>query len=67
MKTEQKPLNSGFGFNTTATQVITGIDLRGKTAIVTGGHNGIGFETTRALTSAGGTVVVGARDEGKAR
>lgn len=67
MRTEQQPLNSGFGFNSTAMQVIAGIDLRGKTAIVTGGHNGIGLETTKALVSAGATVVVGARDMDKAR
>jgi len=67
MKIEQKPLNSGFGAHSTAMQVIAGIDLRGKTAIVTGGHNGIGLETAKALVSAGANVVVGARDMDKAR
>lgn len=67
MQPEQTPLNSGFGFGTTAMQVIAGIDLRGKTVIVTGGHNGIGLETTKALVSAGASVVVGARDMDKAR
>jgi len=67
MNTEQNPLNSGFGFDTTAMKVIAGIDLRGKTAIVTGGHNGVGLETTKALVSAGATILVGARDMDKAQ
>jgi NAD(P)-dependent dehydrogenase (short-subunit alcohol dehydrogenase family) len=66
MKTEQKPLNSGFGSTSTAMEVIKGRDLRGKTAIVTGGYSGIGLETTKALVSAGTFVVVGARDIQKA-
>jgi len=41
-------------------------DLRGKTAIVTGGSAGIGLETTRALSSAGARVIVPARDVAKA-
>jgi NAD(P)-dependent dehydrogenase (short-subunit alcohol dehydrogenase family) len=66
MSMQQKPLNSGFGFDSTAMAVIAGRDLHGKTAIVTGGHSGIGLETTRALTSAGATVYVGSRDIAKA-
>ncbi|SDX70965.1 SDR family NAD(P)-dependent oxidoreductase [Paenibacillus sp. CF384] len=66
MLTEQKPLLSGFGPETTAQEVLTGYDLSGKVAIVTGGHGGIGLETTRALASAGATVIVGARDVNKA-
>ena len=41
--------------------MIAGIDLSGKTAIVTGGYSGIGIETVRALASAGAKVVVPAR------
>ncbi|MDF2963112.1 MAG: family NAD(P)-dependent oxidoreductase, partial [Paenibacillus sp.] len=44
-----------------------GRDLRGKIAIVTGGHGGIGLETTRVLSDAGATVIVGARDIKKAQ
>ncbi len=62
----QQPLGSGFNAQSTATEVIKGIDLTGKLAIVTGGHTGIGLETTRVLTGAGATVIVLARDKEKA-
>jgi NAD(P)-dependent dehydrogenase (short-subunit alcohol dehydrogenase family) len=58
----QKPIGSGFNAATTTTEVIKGIDLKGKTAIVTGGDGGLGLEITKALTSAGATVIVPARD-----
>jgi NAD(P)-dependent dehydrogenase (short-subunit alcohol dehydrogenase family) len=67
MNTDQKPLNSGFGPETTAEEVASGIDLRGKVCVVTGGHSGIGLETTRVLAKVGALVCVGARDLTKAR
>lgn len=67
MWTEQKPLPSGFGRETTAEEVLAGRDLRGKVAIVTGGHAGIGLETTRVLSNAGATVVIGSRDPKRAQ
>jgi NAD(P)-dependent dehydrogenase (short-subunit alcohol dehydrogenase family) len=67
MTTEQKPLKSGFGAKTTAREVLAGLDLTGKTAVVTGGYSGVGLETTRALAEAGATVVVPARTQEKAR
>lgn len=63
----QKPIGSGFGFTSTAAEVISGIDLSGKCAIVTGGYNGLGLEVTKALTTAGATVIIPARDEEKAK
>ena len=66
MKTEQKPINSGFDETSTATEVLSGVDMSGKVAIVTGGHSGIGLETTKALSAAGAKVIVGARDMAKA-
>ncbi|MFP3591507.1 SDR family NAD(P)-dependent oxidoreductase [Chryseobacterium sp. SIMBA_038] len=51
----------------TSVEVIKGIDLTGKIAIVTGGYAGIGLETVKALTSAGATVIVPARDTEKAK
>jgi NAD(P)-dependent dehydrogenase (short-subunit alcohol dehydrogenase family) len=59
--TEQAPLGSGFGMRSTASEVISGIDLSGKTALVTGGYSGLGLETVRALAGAGADVIVGAR------
>ncbi|GFZ30183.1 oxidoreductase [Clostridium zeae] len=65
--TPQIPIISGFGLETTASEVLKGIDLNGKVAIVTGGYSGIGLETTRALAQAGATVIVPARSIDKAR
>ena len=64
--TEQKPLRTGFGPTTTAREVAAGVNLDGKTAVVTGGSSGIGSETARVLATAGARVIVGARDTGKA-
>lgn len=63
----QHPLNSGFHASTTAAEVIKGIDLKSKIAIVTGGNAGIGLETTKVLAAAGATVIVPARDLEKAK
>jgi NAD(P)-dependent dehydrogenase (short-subunit alcohol dehydrogenase family) len=60
-ETLQHPLGSGFGHGSTAREVIDGIDLAGKAAIVTGGYSGLGLETVRALVSAGAEVTVPAR------
>jgi NAD(P)-dependent dehydrogenase (short-subunit alcohol dehydrogenase family) len=51
-----------FDIDSTATDVLAGIDLRGKLAVVTGGYSGLGLETTRALAAAGAHVVVPARN-----
>jgi NAD(P)-dependent dehydrogenase (short-subunit alcohol dehydrogenase family) len=64
---DQHPIDSGFGFDTTAAEVLDGIDLNGKLAIVTGGYSGIGLETTRALADAGAHVVVAGRRPDHAR
>jgi len=63
----QQPLPSGFGAASTADDVIKGIDLTGKVAIVTGGYSGIGLETVRVLRAAGAEIVVPARDVTRAR
>lgn len=62
----QRPLGSGFNAQSTTTDVIKGINLTGKTAIVTGGYAGIGLETTKSLAAAGAQVIVPARDIAKA-
>lgn len=56
-----------FGFNSTALEVVAGVDLTGKRAIITGGSAGIGFETTRALAQAGADVIIGVRNPDTAR
>ena len=66
MSTPQKPIGSGFGPATTADEILNGIDLSGKVAIVTGGYSGIGLETTKSLVKAGAKVVIPARDLEKA-
>ncbi|MPS72840.1 MAG: SDR family NAD(P)-dependent oxidoreductase [Chryseobacterium sp.] len=63
----QKPINSGFNAKSTTEEVIKGIDLVGKIAIVTGGNTGIGLKTVKTLSKAGATVVVPARDTEKAK
>ncbi|MFC5062006.1 SDR family NAD(P)-dependent oxidoreductase [Actinomycetospora atypica] len=60
-QTPQQPLGSGFGATSTAADVVAGLDLSGRLAIVTGGYSGLGLEATRALTSVGAHVVVPAR------
>jgi NAD(P)-dependent dehydrogenase (short-subunit alcohol dehydrogenase family) len=55
-------IQTPFGFASTAAEVIDGIDLSGKRAIVTGGSSGIGVETARALASAGAEVTLAVRD-----
>ncbi|HEY3996293.1 MAG TPA: SDR family NAD(P)-dependent oxidoreductase [Mycobacterium sp.] len=67
MPSAQRPIDSGFTAASTAHDVLAGIDLSGKVAVVTGGHSGIGLETTRALSAAGATVVVPVRYPDKAR
>ncbi|MBO6506468.1 MAG: SDR family NAD(P)-dependent oxidoreductase [Kordiimonadaceae bacterium] len=58
---DQKKLGSPFGHGSTALEVVDGIDLNGKRAVVTGGYSGLGLETVRALVRAGAHVTVPAR------
>ena len=56
------PITTPFGSESTAADVIAGVDLSGKTAIVTGASSGIGVETARALAGAGAAVTLAVRD-----
>lgn len=64
---QQHPLRSGFGPWTTTADVLDGVELAGKRAIVTGGHSGLGLETTKALARAGAEVIVASRDTERAK
>jgi WW domain-containing oxidoreductase len=57
---------SGFGYNSTAEEVSAGVDLTGKTYLVTGSTSGLGLETTRVLMLRGAKVIAAARTREKA-
>ncbi|MFJ6622652.1 SDR family NAD(P)-dependent oxidoreductase [Kitasatospora sp. NPDC091335] len=60
-------VGSPFSAVSAAGDVLAGLDLSGRTAVVTGGYSGLGLETTRALTAAGARVIVPARRPDVAR
>ncbi|MEX1030744.1 MAG: SDR family NAD(P)-dependent oxidoreductase [Paenibacillaceae bacterium] len=55
-----------FSAKSTADQVLSGIDLKGKRLLITGISSGIGLETARSLVSQGASVVGTIRDLAKA-
>jgi NAD(P)-dependent dehydrogenase (short-subunit alcohol dehydrogenase family) len=55
-------ITTPFDATSTAADVVDGIDLTGRRAIVTGGASGIGVETARALAGAGAEVTIAARN-----
>jgi NAD(P)-dependent dehydrogenase (short-subunit alcohol dehydrogenase family) len=55
-------ISTGFGEASTAGDVIAGVDLNGKRAVITGASSGIGVETARALAGAGAEVTLAVRD-----
>lgn len=58
---------SGFGYGSTAEQVTAGLDLAGRTILVTGCSSGLGFETMRVLARRGASVIAAARTAAKAQ
>ncbi|MGU3294696.1 SDR family NAD(P)-dependent oxidoreductase [Williamsia sp. M5A3_1d] len=58
---QQHPLGSGFDRASTVDDVLNGVDLTGKTILITGGYSGLGFELTRAFSARGAQVIVPAR------
>ena len=59
--------DSGFDASSTAEEVTEGLDLTGKTALITGGNSGLGYETMRVLTMRGAHVICAARTQEKAK
>lgn len=57
----QHPIGSGFDARSSADDVLAGLDLSGRTALVTGGASGLGLEVSRSLAGAGADVFVPAR------
>jgi NAD(P)-dependent dehydrogenase (short-subunit alcohol dehydrogenase family) len=62
MTQKQHRIGSGFTAASSAAEVVAGIDLSGKNVVITGGHAGLGLETTRTLSRAGASVTVGSRN-----
>ena len=66
--TRQKPavtmarITTPFGATSPAAEVIAGVDLTGRRAVVTGGASGIGLATARAPASVGAEVTLAVRD-----
>ena len=60
--TVSTPITTPFTAESTAAEVVNGIDLTGRRAIVTGGASGIGIETARALAGAGAEVTLAVRN-----
>lgn len=58
---------SGFGYTSTAEEVTAGIDLKGKTILITGCNSGLGQETARVLALRGARIVGTTRTAEKAR
>ncbi|SHN61335.1 SDR family NAD(P)-dependent oxidoreductase [Erythrobacter sanguineus] len=58
-------LGPTFDRNSTTDDVLTGIDLTGRTVFITGANSGLGQETARALAATGAIVIMAGRDQGK--
>ena len=59
-------VNSKFNRRSSAEQVTEGIDLNGKTVLITGVNSGLGFESMRVLAMRGAHIIAAARSLAKA-
>ncbi len=55
-------LSTPYSAQTTADDIVSGLDLTGQRMIVTGGASGIGVETVRSLARTGAEVTLAVRD-----
>ena len=60
-------MSNKFGAASTTDDILAGLDLNGKRALVTGVSAGLGIETARALAAHGAQVIGAVRDPAKAR
>ena len=60
-------MNPSFDARSTSEEVLQGIDLTGRTILLTGCNSGLGFETLRVLTAHGAHVIAAARTLDTAR
>jgi NAD(P)-dependent dehydrogenase (short-subunit alcohol dehydrogenase family) len=60
--TATTPITTPFTAESTAAEVVAGVDLTGRRVIVTGGASGIGVETARALAGVGAEVTLAVRN-----
>ena len=58
---------TAFNKDTTTDEVLDGIDLSGKTVVITGGTSGLGQESARAMAAKGAKVVLTGRNMEKAQ
>ena len=63
----QTPLETAYGARTTAAEIAGGLDLAGKTVVITGGYSGIGLEAAKTFAAAGARLIVPGRSPDKAR
>ena len=56
-----------FNRDTTADEIVAGIDLAGKRFLVTGASSGLGQETARVLASRGAQIILAVRSHAKGR
>ena len=66
MQTQSMERLEQFGAETTADQVLEGIDLTGKSVLITGGTSGLGEESARAMAAKGAQVTITVRNMEKA-
>ncbi|MCE0534597.1 SDR family NAD(P)-dependent oxidoreductase [Kineosporia rhizophila] len=55
-------ITTSFSARTTASEILEGVDLTGRRALVTGGASGLGAATVQALADAGAQVTVATRN-----
>lgn len=58
---QQQQVTSPFTRESSAEEIASTVDLRGKLAVITGGSAGLGFETARVLAQAGADVFIAGR------